>query len=164
MLTQARLKELLSYDPETGKWTWRVTRGAAHAGHVVDHHEGSGYIQFTIDQKNYRSCRLAFLYQTGEWPVALVDHIDLNRTNDRWANLRAATMSQNKANSAGYANNTSGFKGVAIKKGHKSKPFFAFIGVNGKRKHLGYFPTIEEAVTAYRTASERYFGEFARAA
>lgn len=161
MLTQARLKELLKYDPDAGQWTWLVTRGGAKAGSIVSHREGSGYIQFTIDRKNYRSCRLAWLYMTGEWPNGFIDHIDRVRTNDRWNNLRLATRSQNKANSAAYANNSVGFKGVSLVRSCRSKPYVARIGVNGKSKHLGLFSTPEEANAAYTKAAKTYFGEYA---
>jgi hypothetical protein len=159
LLTQERLKELLSYDPETGLFTWLVTRGGAQAGKVVTHKEGSGYIQFTIDGKNYRACRLAFLYMTGEWPKAHVDHIDRDVANDRWLNLRDATRSQNKANSGVYSNNFLGVKGV--NKPSIGKKYRARIQVDSKPKHLGYFDTPELARAAYLDAAKQYYGEFA---
>lgn len=166
MLTQARLKELLHYDPETGVWTWLVNRPGrgAKAGDHPTHKEGSGYIQFSVDGKNYRSNRLAWLYMAGEWPPGLVDHEDLDRTNDRWSNFRLATSSQNKANGTVYANNLIGIKGVSRVGKMKSKPFRARIQVEGRPKHLGYFETEEGANAAYMVAAEKYFGEFARAA
>lgn len=166
MLTQARLKELLSYDPETGIWTRLVNRPGrgAKAGDNPNNQGGSGYIEFCVDGKNYRSNRLAWLYMTGEWPPALVDHKDLNRTNNRWSNLRIATHSQNKANGRAYANNGRGVKGVSINKWMKLRPYRVRIQVNGKPIELGHFATLEEAGAAYASAAEKYYGEFARAA
>lgn len=166
MLTQARLKELLHYDPETGLWTWLVDRPGkgAKVGDHPAHLEGSGYLQFSVDGRNYRSNRLAWLYMTGEWPARLVDHEDRDRTNDRWANLRLATRSQNKANGGVYANNSLGVKGVGTSAHMKSKPYRARIQVEGRAVHLGYFATPEQANAAYAAAAHRHFGEFGTAA
>jgi hypothetical protein len=166
MLSQSRLKELLHYDPATGVWTWLVDRPGkgAKVGDHPAHLEGSGYLQFSVDGRNYRSCRLAWLYMTGEWPPSQIDHEDRNRTNDRWTNLRLATHSQNKANSGAYANNSLGVKGVGTTARMKSKPYRARIQVDGSAVHLGYFATPEQANAAYAEAARRYFGDFGVAA
>ena len=89
-----------------------------------------------------------------------VDHVDLNGLNNRRANLRVATHSQNKHNQPAQRNNTSGFKGVYFHKG--SGKYRAMIGVNGRLKSLGLFRTAIQAHEAYKEASIRYHGEFAR--
>jgi HNH endonuclease len=98
-LTAERLRELLSYDPTTGQWTWLVTRGStAPAGSIAGTIYSNGYRYITIDYRRYFSSRLAFLYMTGEWPQHEVDHIDRCSSNDKWDNLRPATRSENNAN------------------------------------------------------------------
>lgn len=166
MLTQARLKHLLHYDPESGMWTWLVDRPGrgAKVGDRPTHKEGSGYIQFSVDGRNYHSKRLAWLYMTGDWPPEEVDHIDLDRANDRWSNFRLASHSQNMANRAVFSNNHLGVKGVRRDANMKSKPFRARIYVDGRSKHLGYFETAELANAAYLAAADKQHGEFARAA
>lgn len=161
MLTQARLKQLLSYDPGTGLWTWLVTRGGALAGDIAGCKEGRGYIEIGIDGQSYKSSRLAWLWMTGAWPSDLIDHEDRNRTNDRWSNLRLATNSQNTANSSVRSSNSTGFKGVSIDRGRKFNPFRATIKVDGKREHLGYFGAPDDAHAAYCAAAKLRFGEYA---
>lgn len=163
MLTHERLKELLHYDPETGIWTWLVNRtGGTKAGDHPTHTGESGYIQFSVDGRNYHGKRLAWLYMTGEWPPEEVVHKDRNRTNDRWNNLRLATHAQNMANRSVHSNNLLGVKGVRFDARMKRRPFRARIMVDGKPIHLGYFETQEAASGAYQAAAERHFGEFAR--
>lgn len=99
---------------------------------------------------------------TGEWPEQTIDHINNDRADNRWANLRAATYAQNNANTGLRGNNTSGFTGVSYKK--QKRLWLAYIGHNGERKFVGYFKTAEEAAKARATAEAAYFGEFRHAA
>lgn len=167
MLTQERLKELVSYDPEIGKFTWIQTRGhQALAGQVV---EGTrlknGYLSVGVDNKSYLYHRLIWLYETGRFPPQDLDHIDGNRSNNRTSNLREATRQQNLQNQKVRSNNLSGFKGVHFFKRTKLvKPWVAMITINGKCKNLGYFRTKEEAHAAYCKAAQDNFGEFFRRA
>lgn len=160
MLTQERLKDLLHYDPETGVFTWRVAKRGIRAGAVAGAvHKDSGYILIGIDKKSYRAQRLAWLYMTGEWPPALVDHRNLDRADNRWANLRAATRAQNNANTRSRAHNKLGIKGVRA----VGSKFRAIITIDGNPIHLGYFPTADEAHAVYVRAANDRFAEFARA-
>lgn len=165
MLTAARLRELLSYDPETGVFRWRVYRARnARAGDVAGRiikaapDKGGGYRSIGIDGSEYLAQRLAWLHMTGEWPPAQVDHENRNRDDNAWRNLRDATRSQNQANRPAQANNTSGFKGVAFHKG--AGRWRATLG----KRHLGLFDSPEQAHAAYAEAARGAFGEFARAA
>lgn len=87
------------------------------------------------------------------------DHRDTNRLNNRRNNLRIATNGQNQRNKGVYANNTSGVRGVYWYK--PTQRWKAQINVNGKKKHLGYFHSIDDAADAYRQAANRLHGEFA---
>lgn len=112
----------------------------------------------TIDNRKHYGHRLAFLYMTGSIP-ARVDHIDGNPSNCRWANLRAATQSENMANTGIGSRNKSGFKGVHWENGR----WCASIRKHPNKYFLGYFDDPAEAHRAYVNAAEALFGEFANA-
>lgn len=157
-LTHARLQELLHYDPETGVFTWRVSRGPVRAGSKAGSVSSGGYIQIDIDGKTYGAHRLACFYVSGKYPDYEVDHKDGNPSRNPFSNLRPATHSQNSKNRKLNQNSSLRTKGVT--KNHKG--YKARIQVNGLRIHLGTFKTKEEAAAAYATAAQKYFGEFAR--
>jgi hypothetical protein len=159
-LTPDRLRELLAYDRTTGVFRWREDRRQMKAGDVAGSIASCGYRYIKIDGRSYRANRLAVLYVTGQWPVGTVDHRDLDKTNDRYGNLRVGSMSQNKANIAVRADNQLGVKGVhRIGNRYRSQ-----IQCDGQKRHLGTFASASEAHAAYVAAAEKHFGEFARAA
>lgn len=91
-----------------------------------------------------------------------VDHLNCNGLDNRRANLRVCSQSQNQGNSRRRTDNTSGFKGVSWNK--QAGKWQARIRRGGRRVHLGYFTTPEDAHTAYCLAAVEVFGEFARSA
>jgi hypothetical protein len=161
MLTRRDLLKVLEYCPATGLFKWRATRGRAKAGAVAGCVRGDGYVMIRIRGRLYYGHRLAWLCMTGAWPTNEIDHIDLNPTNNRWNNLRAATCSQNQANRNKRANNTSGLKGVVWHK--QSEKWLARLVHNGKMTCVGYFDTKEQAAAAYADVVKQICGEFARA-
>ena len=92
----------------------------------------------------------------------LVDHINMDGLDNRRANLRLATPSQNRCNAPKLRNNTSGYKGVSWNP--VAKKWAANISFNRKPRTLGYFDTPEEAHAAYCRASAELHGEFSRVA
>jgi hypothetical protein len=161
-LIAERLREILSYNPETGVFTWLVsTSNRVRVGSVAGTMQNRGYQQMTVDNRRYLAHRLVWLYVHGEWPPTDIDHINGVRNDNRLANLRLATNTQNQANSRKRADNTSGFKGVCWDaRDHKWK---AHLHVNGRQRHLGYFDCPAAAHRAYLAAAEKLHGEFARA-
>lgn len=158
MLTHARLLELLRYDPETGWFSWRISRGPRHAGEAADCVGPLGYVVIRLDGVLYYGQRLAWFYMTGEWPKDEVDHINMDKEDNRFANLREATPTENRQNKTVRRDNRSGLKGV----GRKRDKWTARIKVGDTVMHLGTFLTPEGASLAYRWAAERYHREFAR--
>jgi len=113
-----------------------------------------------IDGTLHLASRLAVFWMTGRWPRHQVDHHNLNKTDNRWANLRPCTQSQNLGNRRMQARNKTGFKGVAFSSKNRYK---AQIAIDNRKVFLGCFETAEQAHAAYVAAAKKVFGEFARA-
>ena len=151
MLTQARLHELLSYDPETGIMRWRVNKGAVRAGQIAGNLT-RGYLQLMVDGHPTVVHRFIWFYVYGKWPDRNIDHIDGNKSNNRLCNLRDVTQAMNIQNEIKpRSNNKSGFLGVKANRGL----WKAEISVHGKTKFLGRFKTPEEAHQVYLEAKRR---------
>ena len=158
MLTQSRLKELLHYDQQTGIFT-RIKDACykrEYVGKVAGCLNKRGYLQIYIDGKIYTNHRLAWLYMNGEFPKnkLFIDHIDRNKTNNSYQNLRLATSAQNLQNKilARKDNLTSKILGVTWFK--RDSKWQAEICVNKKRIFLGRFKNLEDAKNAYLEAKK----------
>lgn len=162
MLTQARLKELVHYDPETGIFTRLRKSGNQKAGSVTGRIDPDGRVFISIHRKRYGAGRLAWFWMTGEWPEKEIDHQSTDHSDNSWGNLREATSAQNKWNTKVSKNNRAGLKG-AFWHG-QMKRWRSQIMKNGKLYNLGMFDTPEEAHAAYAAKAAELFGEFARAA
>jgi hypothetical protein len=157
MVTQDYLKEIFEY--KDGSLYWKKSRPHVTLGMKAGHlKQDDGYIRIAIDKKAYYAHRLIYIFHHGFCPKTL-DHIDTNRSNNKIENLRPATNSKNGANRKLGSNSKTGFKGV-----HQINEckFRAYISINKKRKHLGYFNTATDAHLAYQAAAKDAFGEFAR--
>lgn len=160
-LTQERLKELLTYSPETGHFYWakktckKVVVGK-EAGCRESHY---GYILVGIDGKVYGAHRLAWLYVHGVWPDQ-IDHANGDPTDNRLVNLRNCTHSQNLKNVKRPSHNTSGLKGVHFHR--QTGKWRARITAGGRHHSLGLHPTKELAHAAYREGALKLHGDFAR--
>lgn len=161
VLTHERLVEALSYDPESGLFTWRVrTSIRVKAGARAGTERKDGYSHLGLDGKRYMLHRLAYFYQHREWPTGDVDHINGIKSDNRACNLRAATRSENMQNRCeANANNAStGVLGV-YKVGDR---FRAKIEIDRKSRSLGYFSTITAAACAYAAAKAKMHPASAR--
>jgi hypothetical protein len=99
---------------------------------------------------------------TDEWTKNLIDHINTDKSDDRFSNLREATVSQNGANRLAQRNNRIGIKGVRLSK--TGKRFEVSIKMQSKAKFIGSFGSLDEAKAAYEASARNLFGEFARVA
>ena len=157
-LTAGRLRELLHYDPSTGAFTRRVsTAPNARAGDRAGYPDGAGYAQMHLDNRQYRSHRLAWLYVYGEWPKDQLDHIDRDRSNNRIANLREVDNLQNGQNRSVSIRNKSGYSGVSWYK--RDSKWKVTLRASGLDIFIGYFADIEEAIAARKDAELKYHAD-----
>lgn len=160
MITQEKLQKFISYNKDTGHFTWlksgRGVRVGARAGTI----DARGYEHIRVDGRTYKAHRLAWLYVYGSFPVAQIDHVNRDCSDNRLCNLRAATNGENQRNRKTFRNSTTGVTGVSWNK--RCQKYEAYIKVDGKRKHLGLFDSVDHAAAEYLKASKKYHGEFAR--
>jgi hypothetical protein len=132
------------------EYTWSIESVGYAYTNVKDPSRPSGY---RIEKMH----RMLMGFSKGEG--RLVDHINGNKVDNRRANLREATLSQNQWNRTESRNNASGFKGVSF---HKATgKWSAYIAVSGRMRHLGLFSTPELAHEVYCKAAREHHGEFA---
>lgn len=158
ILTAARLREVIHYQPLTGEFTWKTAccrkiKVGDKAGTIGK----SGYVDIRIDGCKYRAHRLAILYMTGEWPVDGVDHANRLSGDNRYENLRQCTQGENNRNRQVKRKTATGVKGVSLAEAGKYR---ARIALDGQRKLIGVFKTLSEAADAYRLAAARLHGKF----
>ena len=162
MLTAERLRELLRYDQETGVFARRISTGRHgrwNAGTGAGYLDSStGYLKIWVDGTRYYAHRLAWLYAYGKWPENQIDHIDRCKSNNRIANLRLASNSQQTINTGLRADKVSGVRGVRWN--YHARKWTAQIQVNRQTKHLGCFATMDKAAAAYAAAAANLHGEF----
>lgn len=148
LITVERLKSVIRYEPRNGnlyRYTMRNRKGR-----IAGHKEKGGYVEVMIDGRIHPAHRLAWLYMTGEWPKGQIDHIDGDKWNNKWTNLRDVTGSINAQNRK------------RANKGRKHKlplgvykdgdAFMALLWMNKKRYRLGTFATAKEAHETYLDA------------
>lgn len=163
MIRLEELRELLSYDPDTGIFRWlKSINNRVKIGDIPKSTAGKGYYAVQIYGCRYYLHRLAMFYVSGEWPPNDVDHINGDIKDNRISNLRHATRAENLKNSKPHKDSQTGFKGVSFDR--QRGDYMARVCINGKTKNLGRFKTANEAAVAYQSAAKERHGEFFRAA
>ena len=160
-ITLNDLKKYLNYDPISGYFSRKISRGKWKAGEIVGCIDKEGYRIINVNYRDYRASRLAWFYMTGFWPKNQIDHKDRNTDNNSWGNLREATNTENSINQKKKKIRYNLPKGVWIQKNKHSIKFTA--GLSGSKGyiHLGTFNTPQEAAIAYDVAAIEKYGEFA---
>lgn len=158
MVTRERLKQLMTYTPESGEFRWIKTRArGAMRGQVAGRIANTGYMVIGVDGALYTAHRLAFIYMTGDAPKT-IDHINRIKTDNRLENLRATNRQMNAMNMK-KKKSASAYKGVTP---HGDR-WRAKISFGGKTRHLGIFNAEIDAHAAYMHAAKSVAGHFATA-
>lgn len=161
----ALLRRILRLDVDTGRLFWlRRDVDLFKTGKQTDEHNcaiwngkhadteafitqnGSGYLFGFIGNKMFRAHRVVFAMHYGRWPEYEVDHINHIRSDNRPINLRDVTRQENTRNQSIRRANKTGVTGVGFSKLHNK--YEAYIGVDGKKKHIGLFLSKEDALSA----------------
>lgn len=172
------LREAVDYNKETGRFFWKhrpiyhfkndekwsasqnqSSWNTKYCGsECFVQQNKNGYIYGTIDGKSLLAHRAAFAIVSGRWPSEQIDHINMDRSDNRWSNLRETSRQQNMWNTQSRTG-TSSYKGVSYRKDRGV--WRANIFIDGKQKSLGVFATEIEAARAYDLAAKQAHGQFA---
>jgi len=148
-LTAEELRSLIHYSPETGVFTRKVERGPFKIGSIAGTTLNTGYRAIIILGSPYQAHRLAWLYMTGECPKHELDHINHDKADNRFSNLRDVMKFENQQNrKSARVDNKAGLLGVSP----LGNRFVAQIQVNKQKLHLGVYETPEQAHQAYLSA------------
>lgn len=147
------LWELFEYRPLTGELLWRKpTSNRVKSGDVVGSPGRNNGVDVRLHGNLYRAHRFVWRWVTADDPGQLeVDHINGNRRDNRYQNLRLATRAQNMWNIA-----CTGATKMPCGR------YYSRIRIGGKPIHLGTFATEREAQEAYKKAALELRGEFAK--
>ena len=153
-LTQDRLKQLVSYDPESGLIRWAgEKRSRVKIGALVGSKMKKGYLRAGIDKRLYMCHVIAWLYVYGDFPEGQIDHINGVKDDNRISNLRISTPSGNAQNKKhARSDSKSGLMG-ALRSGGS---WIARLTTNGETTYLGKFKSPEDASKAYINAKRRF--------
>lgn len=175
------LKECLSYDPDTGRLSWRqrpLHHFVSHKGWITWNARFAGkeagnknlrpngdkrYIEvgFASGQEKGRRTFAAVFIIFAMMGVEVheghqIDHKDHDEWNNRWNNLRTGTPQQNIFNR--ICKKKFGLPKGVYKNGNGFK---AVIGIGYSRIYLGTFKSPDDAYVAYCEAAKKHHGDFA---
>jgi len=153
ILTREYLRSILDYDLLTGNFIWTAIRKGVKKHKIAGSVNGNGYHNIYIDGRNHRAHRLAFMYILGHVPE-YIDHINQDKLDNRWINLRPTTKSQNARNAKKYDTNTSGHVGIIWQPRYQK--WLAQMVVDYKQLYLGRFNDINDAIAARKAAEIKY--------
>lgn len=157
MLNIIKLRNQLSYDPESGAFKWLVSGSGRRTNLTAGCIKKKGnnvWRRIIFDQQEYTSGQLAWSIMTGEFPDFIIDHIDQDSLNDKWVNLRRGDNFVDQRNHRKSSRNNTGVVGVKWNK--KSSQFHSFIGIGGKQKYLGSTEDFFEAICIRKRAEIVY--------
>ena len=154
--TRERLKELFNYNPDSGVITrLKSVSNNAKKGSVVNTKNARGYILVRVDYEQYLAHRLVFIYMGYDIEEKCIDHINHNKEDNSWLNLRVTCHKGNGRNQSKSISNYSGFTGVCWHKaGNKWE---SYINHEGKLIHLGLHSCFLDAI-AERIRANKAFG------
>lgn len=135
---------MLKYNPDTGDFigtTGKILTATSN-----------GYRTVTYKGKTVKAHRMAWFIMTGQWPTKEIDHIDRDKLNNRWNNLRESTRSENNINRGVRADSKSGVKNIRF----RDNKFYVEFKRNKVRYDLGCFNTLEEAQKELSLALDKF--------
>jgi hypothetical protein len=141
-------------------WNIEIDSNKIKIGDLAGTLTHDGYIQIMLNGVRRQAHLIIWEMHNGPIPNGYtLDHIDRVKHHNKLENLRLASVTENRYNTAISSRNTSGYKGVYFDK--RRNKWVAQITVNKKQMLLGRFEDPREAAICYNTAAEELHGEYA---
>lgn len=174
------IPQVLCYEPDSGQMHWRTrspssfsSTGKRSADWVAanwnSRHAGKpaftavgihGYRCGRLQGSGLLLHRVAFVLMTGDWPTHELDHINGDRLDNRWCNLRKVTRGQNSRNKGPHGK-TSDYIGVSWNSSLGG--YMSAVYHNGKKHYCGFSVGDPERLARQRDRkAKELFGEYAR--
>lgn len=158
-MTVAQLRKAWDYDASIGAFRWQVHASRkSRKGNLAGSMDNRGYVHLRYKNKSCLAHRAAWAIVHGKWPKGDIDHIDGDKSNNKISNLREASRSQNLVSKPVQTRSASGKKGVYFDKRYGT--FRPYIDIEGARRNLGSFASVEEADAVRRAAEIAQWGAF----
>lgn len=155
------IQKAFAYDPQAGIFRWKKHRTRKFVGKIAGFvSKQKGYWLLTLRDQKVLGHIAAWCCYYGKYPKTYLDHIDLDKNNNRISNLRLSSKSNNGANRPPQINNTSGYKGVFWSKA--AKKWMVQIKIRNRLCYGGLFTSKIDAASRYDEMATRGFGEHAR--
>jgi hypothetical protein len=154
-LHQGAIRKVLSYNPESGRFTWDADFSGGVKGEFAEWEHSEGYLCISLFGKSVFAHRLAFLFQEGRMPSDEVDHKNGARSDNRWSNLRDVDRSTNSENQTKVIGRQSKSGLLGAQWSSQKERWHAEIKVKGRKHHMGFFDSEEEAHLVYLAAKRR---------
>lgn len=151
-----RMRQFLDYDPDTGKFVWlkkRTMNSTANVGDEAGSIDENGYRRLMFDGKKIRAHRLAFLFMGMAMPEQ-VDHINGDRSDNRWSNLRPSSAQVNPKNACRRKDSRTAVTGVTFSKQHGK--WKVRVNRAGVTEYLGLFSNLLDAAAARISKQNSY--------
>lgn len=155
LITLEIVSNYLSYNSETGQLYQKKKRPKVQVGSVAGCLTPKGYRYIQLLGRKYPAHHIVWMFETGSFPNYFIDHIDRNKSNNRFSNLREVTNKQNCENRLAQKNNKTGYKGVSFNS--KLKKYVSQIQHNNINIYLGVFDSAYEAHLAYQKKVSEIF-------
>ena len=159
-ITAEYVNEYLTYDASSGNLYQRKKRPKVQVGNIAGGITTKGYRYIQLGNRKYPAHHIVWLLETGTFPIKQLDHIDGNKINNHFSNLREVSNKQNTENRGKQRNNKSGYKGVSFNT--RLKKYVAQIQHNSIPIYIGVFHTAHEAHLAYEKKAKELFTHYSR--
>jgi hypothetical protein len=142
--TANRVRDLFDYNPQTGALIRkRTVSNNAKSGDIVGWRNSDGYLNVRVDNVSYKVHQIVWLHVTGTWPSGVIDHINRDKKDNRFCNLRDTTVQTNNINKGPRKDSKTGIPNVTWR--DRDKRFYVACRRNGKQNYGGSFTSLEGA-------------------